>query len=66
MNTTKQALIAILSALWISGLWNELHSWEAATLYLLLTLLMIAVVAFARRFKSNRLDDDVQFPRRRN
>ena len=64
MNTKKQALVAILLVLWISGLWSQLHSWKTTTLYLLLTLLMITAGALTGRFKPNRLDA-ARLPRRR-
>ena len=63
MNTKKQALVAILLVLWISGLWSQLHSWKTTTLYLLLTLLMITAGGLTGRFKPNRLgflDDEIE------
>ena len=66
MNTGKQALVAILSALWIYGLWNQLESWEMTILYLLLTFFMIAGLTPPGTFTRRRARAGARPPRESN
>ena len=65
-NTAKQALVAILSVLWIYGLWNQLQSLEMTLLYLLLTFLMIAGLTSPGTFTRRRAKAGSRPPREHN
>ena len=46
MNIRSVVLLAILSALWLSGLLSQLHSTDAAMRYLVLSLGIVAVAVW--------------------
>ena len=60
MKSRTVVLLAVLSALWISGLLSQLHSTDAAMRYLALSLAIAAVAIWrtrARPFARRKLRD---------
>jgi hypothetical protein len=51
MSTSKTALLSILVACWFAGLFNQLHAWETTLVYLILSMLIVAVVAAKRQYQ---------------
>jgi peptidoglycan/LPS O-acetylase OafA/YrhL len=43
MNMAKQALVAVLAATWIVGLWNQ-SSWTMAAAYVAISVAMAALI----------------------
>jgi hypothetical protein len=50
MSTAKTALLSLLLACWLAGLVNQFHSLSSTLLYLVLSLLIVAVVAAKRQY----------------
>lgn len=59
MSMSKTALLSILVACWIVGLFNQFHAWQTTLSYLILSMLITAVVAAKRqyslRYAKNRI-----------
>ena len=51
MSMSKTALLSILVACWIAGLFNQFHAWETTAAYLVLSMLIVAVVAARRQYQ---------------
>jgi hypothetical protein len=51
MSTSKTALLSILVACWLVGLFNQFHAWETTLVYLILSMLIVAVVAAKRQYQ---------------
>jgi hypothetical protein len=51
MSLPKTALLSILVACWIVGLFNQFHEWGAVARYLVLSLLIVAIVAAKRQYQ---------------
>ena len=50
MSTSKTALVSLLAACWIAGLFSQLHAWNTTLMYLVLSSLIVAVVAAKRQY----------------
>lgn len=51
MSMSKTALLSILVACWIAGLFNQFHAWETTLAYLVLSMLIVAVVVAGRQYQ---------------
>lgn len=64
MSTSKTALLSILIACWIAGLVNQFHALGSTLLYLVLSLLLVAVVAARRQYQMQYAKNRISRPRR--
>jgi hypothetical protein len=51
MSISKTAFLSILVACWIVGLFNQIHAWDTTVLYLVLSMLIVAIVAAKRQYQ---------------
>jgi hypothetical protein len=49
MSLGKEALVAVLTAAWIAGLWHQFGSWPATAAYVAVSLLMVGLMFVDRR-----------------
>ena len=63
MSTAKTAFLSLLIACWIAGLVSQFHSFGSTLLYLTLSLLIVAAVAFKRQYRTQYAKNRVP-PRR--
>ena len=50
MTMSKTALVSVLVACWIVGLFNQFHAWDTTLIYLILSLLLVAGVMAKRQY----------------
>jgi hypothetical protein len=50
MSIARTAVLSILVACWIVGLFNQFHAWNTTAAYLVISMLIVAVVAAKRQY----------------
>lgn len=50
MSTARTAVLSILVACWIVGLFNQFHAWNTTAAYLIISMLIVAVVVARRQY----------------
>jgi hypothetical protein len=50
MSIARTAVLSILVACWIAGLFNQFHSWNTTAAYLIISMLIVAVVVARRQY----------------
>jgi len=50
MSIARTAVLSILVACWIVGLFNQFHAWNTTAAYLIISMLIVAVVVARRQY----------------
>jgi hypothetical protein len=50
MSIARTAVLSILVACWIVGLFNQFHAWNTTAAYLIISMLIVAVVVAGRQY----------------